>query len=123
MSGALVRAAMVAVVASVVAGCAGAEPNLLGGREKCWSHSDVRLASLMKGWLDLDADPPAMHTPEDEDLSLTFPFMTLKKTANGPVLMDGATAVAQNGELVTVFGGLGSDASMTVCAIEEHHDG
>jgi hypothetical protein len=77
----------------------------------------------MKGWLELDLDPPVMHTPEGDDLALSFPFMTIKSTADGPALMDGGTMVAGNGELVTVFGGLGADESMTVCAVEQHHDG
>jgi hypothetical protein len=31
--------------------------------------------------------------------------------------------VAENGELITVFGGLAANGSISVCAMEEHHDG
>jgi hypothetical protein len=114
--------AITLVVASAVA-CAGIEPNLLGGRQKCWPQTETRLASLMKGWIELDTKPPVMHTPEGEDFSLSFPFLAIKSTSDGPVLTDGGITVAGNGELVTVFGGVDSNASIAVCAIEEHHDG
>lgn len=104
-------------------GCSIAEPNLLGGREKCWSDSDPHAATLMKGWVELDTDPPVMHTADGEDFPLEFPFMTVRSTDRGPELFDGGVAVAGNGELITVFGGLDSDGSIAVCAVEEHHDG
>jgi hypothetical protein len=117
------RVLVLSLLAASLVGCAGMEPNLLGGRTKCWDASEKRLATLMKGWVELDTDPPVMHTPEGDDFGLTFPFLVVKPTENGPVLVDGRTVVASNGELITVFGGLGSSGSIAVCGVEEHHDG
>jgi hypothetical protein len=113
----------VCVLSVSFAACSIREPNLLGGREKCWSDSDPHAATLMKGWVELDTDPPVMHTAEGEDFSLEFPFMTVRSTDHGPDLTDGNVTVAENGELITVFGGLSADGSIAVCAVEEHHDG
>jgi hypothetical protein len=113
---------LAAVLLSATA-CSVAEPNLLGGREKCWSESDPHAATLMKGWVELDTDPPVMHTPEGEDFSLEFPFLAIRSTDHGPELTDDGATVAENGELITVFGGLGSDGAIAVCAVEERHDG
>ena len=117
------RTATFALLATLTLGCSIAEPNLLGGREKCWSDSDPHAATLMKGWVELDTDPPVMHTAEGEDFALSFPFLTVRATDHGPELTDAGATVAENGELITVFGGLDSRGSIAVCAVEEHHDG
>jgi hypothetical protein len=83
----------------------------------------MRLATMMKGWVELDTDPPVMHAPEGEDFALSFPFLVVRSSPNGPVLQDGAATVAENGEMVTVFGGLGGDGAIAVCAVEERHVG
>jgi hypothetical protein len=94
----------------------------LGGREKCWDESEPRLASLMKGRLELDPAGSTLATPEGDRLFITFPRLTVRSDTSGTaVVVDGnGAAVARNGELVTVFGGLG-DGSMVVCAIEERN--
>jgi hypothetical protein len=117
----VIRKALLGAVLLCAMACA--EPNLLGGREKCWSDSDPHAATLMKGWVELDTDPPVMHTAEGVDFPLEFPFMTVRSTDHGPDLTDGNLTVAENGELITVFGGLSVDGSIAVCAVEEHHDG
>ena len=107
------------VVVSVVLGCSLAG-GTLGRREKCWSQSDARVASLMKGNLRLAA--PALDTAEEETLQLSFSGLTVRREGASLALVDRRGAVAANdGELVTVFGGLGSDGSMLVCAVEERH--
>ena len=93
----------------------------LGGREKCWDESEPRLASLMKGRLELNPAGSTLATPEGDLLSITFPRLIVRSYTTGRAVVDGnGAAVASNGELVTVFGGLG-DGSMVVCAIEERH--
>jgi hypothetical protein len=73
--------------------------------------------------VELDTDPPVMHTPEGEDFALEFPFLAIRSTDHGPELTDSGVTVSQNGELITVFGGLDADGTIAVCAVEEHHDG
>ena len=117
------KSALAALVCLSLAACSGGPLNLLGGREKCWSDADPHAATLMKGWVELDTDPPVMHTAEGESFPLVFPFITLRSTDHGPELADHGVTVAQNGELITVFGGLDSSGSIAVCAVEDHHDG
>jgi len=107
------------VVASALAiatvACSG-EINVIGGRQKCWNESDKRLASLMKGTLNLDPANPTLNTPEGDHLALYFSGVHL----SGSSLVDAnGTAVAHDGQLVTLFGGLGSDESMVVCDVEK----
>jgi hypothetical protein len=104
-----------------IAGCSLAQPNLLGGREKCWGESDPRMATLMKGRLDLapGSERGTLATPEGTDFEIQFPFMTVEPGTDMPVLVDRGRTVAINGETVTVFGGLGSDGVIVVCAVEE----
>ena len=115
-----------AVVALVTfAACAAAEPNLLGGRERCWDEAaDPKLETLMRGTLELDPSGSVLHTPEGERFALNFPLLAVRTASGTMSVVDGSgTAVATHGELVTVFGGLGADRVIQVCAIEERHDG
>jgi hypothetical protein len=113
--------ALTLILAFVIAGCSGS-PNLLGGRERCWPEGDTRLATLMKGRLELGAFPWQLDTPEGESFALEFAGPRLDPTATSLVDATGRT-VATEGEMVTLFGGLGSDGVIVVCAIEERHPG
>jgi hypothetical protein len=106
----LPRLAGVALTVTI-AGCSLVQPNLLGGREKCWGESDPRMATLMKGRLDLapGSGGGTLVTPEGTDFETQFPFMTVESGIDPPVLVDGGRTVSISGETVTVFGGLGSD--------------
>jgi len=96
----------------------------LGGREKCWGNDDTRLASLMKGTLELAVVGRSnLATPEGEDFAITFATpLYVTSDATGLMLAGtGGTTEATDRELVTVFGGLGADGSILVCDIEERH--
>ena len=103
-----------ALALSTVA-CSG-QINTLGGRQKCWNESEKRLASLMRGTLDLEPANPTLNTPQGDHLTLYFSGVHL----SGSTLVDAnGKAVANDGQLVTLFGGLGSDESMIVCDVEK----
>jgi hypothetical protein len=109
-------------VFSIASACSFAAPslNLLGGREKCWSEADPRLATLMLGTLKLGAYPWSLDTPEGEVFAIDFAGPRMDAT--GTKLLDASGAeIAREGESVTVFGGLGSDGGIMVCGIEERH--
>ncbi len=111
-------------VAGVLAGCAVGRDALLGGRQSCWPESEERLATVMKGTLELDPERSKLATPEGEDFLLEFPVLVVKTVAGDVAIVDGSgAALATDGDLVTVFGGLGSNGVITVCAIEERHNG
>jgi len=106
---------MASALALATVACSG-QINVLGGRQKCWNDSDKRLASLMKGTLNLQPANPTLNTPEGDHLTLYFSGVQL----SGSTLVDAnGTAVANDGQLVTLFGGLGSDESMIVCDVEK----
>jgi hypothetical protein len=74
----------------------------------------------MKGTLALDPGGSALNTPEGERLTLLFATMRVSSAANGDVLVAGnGSTVANDGELVTLWGGLGADETMLVCAVEQ----
>jgi hypothetical protein len=76
----------------------------------------------MKGNLRLDAAGSTLDTPEGETLSLYFSGLSVRSDGRTTSLADSrGSPVAMDGELVTVWGGLGADASMIVCAVEERH--
>jgi hypothetical protein len=110
-------------LAGLFAGCA-ITGGALGGRSKCWDQSEPRLPSLMKGNLELGQARSILATPEGDQLVITFATMVVRTDESAHLAVfdgDGAT-VASDGELVTVFGGLG-DGDMVVCAIEERYPG
>ena len=109
------------LVAATIAGCSLAR-GTLGGRQKCWDASDARIPSLFKGWIDLDTQLPTFNTTEGDRFHLMFGALAMKNSPAGLILVDQAgTTVAADGDLVTVFGGLGSDSSFMLCDIEEHN--
>ena len=93
----------------------------LGGRETCWPEEEQRMPSLMKGTLSVGDANPTLATPEGEVLPLRLPRFDLTMDGSVIALSDpgGGGVVAANGELVTLFGGLGADGSMYVCGVEE----
>jgi hypothetical protein len=111
---------LVLAVALGAASCA-ITGGTLGGREKCWSEDEQRIPSLMKGTLRIGDANPTLATPEGEVLPLRLPRFDLTFDGSTIALSDpgGGGVVAANGELVTLFGGLGADGSMYVCGVEE----
>jgi len=116
------RAAVLAL--AVVAGCSIAGMNTLGGRERCWDPTEQRLPSLMKGTLQLAPNSWRLATPEGDVLGLSFAGAQVMDVNGRREVVDASgRTVAADGELVTVFGGLGGDGSMVVCGVEERHAG
>jgi hypothetical protein len=111
---ALVLAALMVSACSITGGT-------LGGRETCWPEEEQRIPSLMKGTLHVGDANPTLATPEGEVLPLRLPRFDLTTEGSTIALSDpgGGGVVAANGELVTLFGGLGADGSMYVCGVEE----
>jgi hypothetical protein len=108
------------VVATSVAACS-ITGGTLGGRERCWPEDDQRIPSLMKGTLHVGDANPTLLTPEGEVLPLRLSRFDLRTDGSTVAISDpgGGGVVATNGELVTLFGGLGRDGSMYVCGVEE----
>ena len=117
-----VRLIAVATLAVVLSGCGGL--HLFGGHQQCWSEADHRMATLMRGRLDLalGSGGGTLATPDGTDFEVEFPFMTVGTVGDTVVLTDEGKTVALNGETVTVFGGLGSDGTLLVCSLEEQSD-
>jgi hypothetical protein len=114
----------VLAVAAIVSACSFAAPeiNLIGGRDKCWSKAEPRMATLMRGRLDLGPYPWALDTPEGEVFDIDFSGPRLDDTKT-KLLDASGREIGREGELVTVFGGLGADGVIMVCGIEERHVG
>jgi hypothetical protein len=114
------RHAAFVVAALSVAACS-ITGGTLGGRETCWPEEEQRIASLMKGTLQVGGPNPILATPEGEVLPLRLARFDLTTDGSTIALSDpgGGGVVAANGELVTLFGGLGADGSMYVCGVEE----
>jgi hypothetical protein len=108
------------LVAASVAACS-ITGGTLGGRETCWPEDEPRIASLMKGTLHVGEANPTLATPEGEVLPLRLSRFDLRMDGSTIALSDpgGGGVVAADGELVTLFGGLGADGSMYVCGVEE----
>jgi hypothetical protein len=117
----VIRQAFLGAVLLGATACSAGEPNLLGGRHKCWSDADPRNAALLEGNLQLGYASSKLATPDGTDFNVEFPFMTVRQglSDDATVLMDGGQVVATQGEYVTVFGGYGSDGIVLVCSIEE----
>jgi hypothetical protein len=112
------------VLAAVVGACTVGDVSVLGGRQGCWDEGDQRAARLVTGTLRIGAGPPHLDTPTGETVSLLLNRYDLN--AAGPVVRlsdPGAGEVAADGEQVTLFGGLGADGALYVCAVDERHAG
>jgi hypothetical protein len=80
------------------------------------------MATLMKGRLELGTFPWHLDTPEGEVFDIDLAGMTLNDDATAIEDANG-NVVANEGEMVTVFAGFGSDGVLLVCAIDERHPG
>jgi len=98
------------------------QPNLLGGREKCWPEGDPRAASLWRGILRIDASGGRLETPEGDFIPLLAGALQTRAGAAGAgELVRGTDVVAKAGDDVTLFGGAGADGALLVCAVETLH--
>ena len=112
----LSRLLLAAVIGIAAAGCS---INTLGGREKCWSEHDPRMASLWRGTLQIDAFSARLLAPEG-DLVLLPGTLTTQMGEDGVgELASGSDVLARSGDAVTLWGGIGGDGTMVVCYVEE----
>jgi hypothetical protein len=102
-------------------GC-GLTGGTLGGREKCWSGASPRAASLWRGILRIDGAGDRLETPEGDVIPLMAGTLAMRigDDGNGQ-LVRGSDVVAKAGDDVTLFGGVGADGVLQVCAVEEIH--
>jgi hypothetical protein len=115
----MIRAVSLVLAATTVAGCA-LTGGTLGGREKCWPQQPPRLAASMLGTLHLDGVHAVLDTNDGGPLSLVLGGFSQRMENGIPALVDGrGSVVALDGEVVTMFGGIGSDERMVLCAVEE----
>ena len=113
------QAFLAAALATAVIGCSF---DTLGGREKCWSPDDPRTPSLWRGTLQIDAFRAALLAPEGDLVLLPGTLTTRMGEGGVGELVRGEDVVARNGESVTLWGGIGGDGTMVVCAVEETHE-
>jgi hypothetical protein len=109
------------LAAMVVIAAGGCSFNTLGGREKCWSESDARTPSLWRGTLQIDAFSARLLAPEGDLVLLPGTLTTQLGEGGVGELVEGSDVVARNGHTVTLWGGIGGDGTMVVCAVEEVH--
>lgn len=119
------RLAFLPLLGFAVAACTIGHVDIRGGRERCWDEADQRVASLMQGTLDVGGPNPTLTTPEGEVLPLRLPRFDLVTDGAAAAIKDptGGPVLAADGDLVTLFGGLGADGSMYVCGVEARHAG
>ena len=111
-------------LALVAGACTAGDVSFFGGREGCWDEGGGRVASLVTGTLRIGDGPPHLDTAEGDAVSLLLNRYDLN--ASGPVVRlsdPGAGEVAADGEQVTLFGGVGADGALYVCAVDERHAG
>ena len=103
-----------------VGGC-GLSGNLLGGREPCWGE-EPRAASLWRGVFAMDDFGVRLETPEGEAIPLLPGALQMRvgKDFTGEIVA-GERVLAREGDDVTLFGGMGADGALVVCALEEIH--
>ena len=95
--------------------------NTLGGREKCWSEQDSRVPSLWRGTLQIDTFGAQLQAPEGNLVLLPGTLTTRLGEGGAGELVQGSDVVARAGDIVTLWGGIGGDGTMVVCAVEEIH--
>jgi hypothetical protein len=106
------------LVAGSVAACA-ITGGTLGGREKCWPEQPPRMAASMLGTLHLDGVRAVLDTNDGGPLPLGIDGFSQRMENGTPALVDGnGSVVALDGEIVTMFGGIGADERMVLCAVE-----
>jgi hypothetical protein len=114
----LLAVAVAVAVAIAVAGCSF---DTLGGREKCWAEEDSWVASLWRGTLQIDAFGAQLQAPEGNLVLLPGALATRIGEGGSGELVRGSDVVARAGDEVTLWGGIGGDGTMVVCAVEEIH--
>jgi hypothetical protein len=115
----MIRFTSLLVATATLAGCA-LTGGTLGGREKCWPEQPPRLAASMLGTLHLDGVNAVLDTNDGGPLSLVLGGFSQQMDNGVPALVDrGGSVVALDGEVVTMFGGIGADERMVLCAVEE----
>lgn len=120
-----VPAALAIVVALAVGACTIGDVEILGGRERCWDAGDPLVASLITGTLHVGGANPTLTTPEGEVVPLRLARFDLASDGPRPAIVSpsGGPVLAADGDLVTLFGGVGADGSMFVCLVEERRPG
>ena len=105
-----------------VIGCSSGSATL-GGREKCWPETEQRAASLWRGTLRIDAFGGNLDTPEGDVIPLRSGALRTRPGdgGTGELVSAADEVVAKSGDVVTLFGGAGSDGMLVVCAVEEVH--
>jgi hypothetical protein len=115
------RLCLAGLLLLATAGCS-LQPNLLGGREKCWPADPPRAASVWRGILRIDAAGGRLETPEGDVIPLLPGALAARIGDSGSgELIRGSDVVARSGDDVTLFGGAGGDGALVVCAVEEIH--
>jgi hypothetical protein len=104
----------------LLAGCSLAG-GTLGGREKCWSQADARMASVWRGTLRIDGSGARLDTPEGDVIPLLPGALATRVDGGVGQLVRGSDVVATAGQDVTLFGGAGADGALVVCGVEEIH--
>ena len=113
-------AAALALAVFATTGCS-LTGGTLGGRDKCWGDAPLG-ASLWRGILDIDQFGGRLNTPEGDVIPL-LPGALVTRVGSSGVgeLVRGDEVVATTGEDVDLFGGMGADGALVVCAVEEKH--
>jgi hypothetical protein len=93
----------------------------LGGRDRCWGDAPLG-ASIWRGILEIDASGGRLNTPEGDVITL-LPGALVTRVGGSGVgeLVRGDEVVATAGEDVDLFGGMGADGALVVCAVEAKH--
>ena len=112
------RLVLAVALAGAISGCSF---DTLGGRQKCWAEGDPRTPSLWRGTLQIGSFGAQLVAPEG-DLVLLPGALTMR-IGDGGVgeLVQGSDVVARTGDNLTLWGGIGGDGTMVVCAVEETH--
>lgn len=113
---------LILALALVWAGGCALTAGTLGGREKCWSGGGPRAASLWRGILRIDGSGDRLDTPEGEVIPLMAGTLAMRVGDDGVgQLVRESDVVAKAGDDVTLFGGVGTDGVLQVCAVEKIH--
>lgn len=118
--GSRLLAAAVALLVLAGSGCS-LTGGTLGGRDKCWGDAPLG-ASLWRGILEIDQLGGRLNTPDGDVIPL-LPGALVTRVGSSGVgeLVRGDEVVATAGEDIDVFGGMGADGALVVCAVEAKH--
>jgi hypothetical protein len=113
----------IAALAAAILGLSGCglSGNLLGGREACWGE-EPRTASIWRGIFAMDDFGIRLETPEGEAIPLLPGALQMRVGKDfTSEIVAGDRVLAREGDDVTLFGGMGADGALVVCAVEEIH--